>query len=220
MRIIGSIRSNSLAAVAAIVATGSLTLGVTMALFSASTTSGNNTFASGTVEVGANGASTTCAVTGMAPGDSSTNWGSGSASLTPCNYKVKYTGSAPAYLAVDILVTAGATPLYTATSSGLQLKVGAGSVTFMNGTSYTQMGGSSATVLAGTSVTNLLLSTTAAQTNDTVQFDVNYLLPTAAPNSLQGASASVTLTFHAVQAANQSIGTCVAGQQCTALTWS
>lgn len=219
MRIIGSIRSNSLAAITAILAAGSLTLGVTMALFSATTTSDTSTFASGTVEVGPDGASATCAVTGMAPGDSSTNWGSGSASLAPCNYKVKYTGSEPAYLAVDILVGAGSTPLYTATSSGLQLKVGAGAVTFMNGTSYTQMGGASATVAAGTAVTNLLLSTTAAQTNDAVQFDVNYLLPTLAPNSLQGATASITLTFHAVQAANQSTGTCVAGRQCTALTW-
>ena len=220
MRIISSVRSNSLAALAAIVAAGSLTLGVTMALFSATTTSGTNTFASGTVTVDNNGTSVTCAVTGMAPGDSSTNWGSGSASLTPCNYKVKYTGSAPAYLAVDVLVTAGSTPLYTGASSGLQLKVGAGAVTFMNGTTYSQTGGASAPVAAGTAVTNLLVSTTAAQTNDTVQFDVNYLLPTAAPNSLQGASASITLTFHAVQAANQSTGSCAAGQQCNALAWS
>lgn len=220
MRIITTVRSNSMAALAAVVAAGSLTLGVTMALFSATTTSGNNSFSSGTVEVGANGASTTCSVTNMVPGDSSTNWGSGSAALTPCNYKVKYTGTAPAYLAVDILVAAGANPLYTAGTSGLQVRVGAGSTVFMDGTSFTKMDGTNATVAAGTSITNLLVSTTAAQTNDTVQFDVNYLLPTAAPNALQGGSASVTLTFHAVQAGNQSTGTCVAGHQCTALTWS
>lgn len=219
MRLIGSIRSNTVSALAAIVAAGSLTLGVTMALFSATSTGDTNTFTSGTVEVGPNGASTTCAVTNMVPGDSSGNWGSGSASLTPCNWKVKYTGSAPAYLAVDILVTAGSTPLYTGTASGLQLRVGAGGVTFMDGTSYTKMDGTTATVAAGSAVTNLLLSTSPAATNEAVQFDVNYLLPTAAPNALQGGGATVTLTFHAVQAGNQSTGSCVAGRQCTALVW-
>lgn len=219
MRLTGSIRSNAVTALTAIIAAGSLTLGVTMALFSATDTSGTNTFASGTVEVGPDGASTTCAVTGMAPGDSSTGWGSGSRSLTPCNYKVKYTGSEPAYLAVDILIDAGTTPLYTAAASGLQMRVGAGAVTFMDGTSYTRMDGTPSAVTAGTPVTNLLLSTTAAQTGETVQFDVDYLLPTIAPNALQGGSASVSLTFHAVQAANQSTGSCVAGHQCSALSW-
>ena len=220
MKIMQSIRSNSMAAVTAIVAAGSLTLGVTMALFSATTTSNTNSFASGTVEVGPNGASTTCAVTGMVPGDSSTSWGSGSATLTPCNYKVKYTGSAPAYLGVDILVTAGSTVLYNGASTGLQLRVDSTGATFMNGTTYKAMDGSNTSVVAGTSVTNLLVSSTPAAQNDTVQFDVNYALPLAAPNSLQGGSATVTLTFHAVQSANQSIGSCVAGRQCTALTWS
>ncbi|MEY4031135.1 MAG: hypothetical protein RL573_46, partial [Actinomycetota bacterium] len=39
-------------------------------------------------------------------------------------------------------------------------------------------------------------------------------------NSLQGGTASITLTFHAVQAANQSVGSCVAGQQCSTIVWS
>ena len=36
---------------------------------------------------------------------------------------------------------------------------------------------------------------------------------------LQGADTSITLTFHAVQSANQPIGSCRAGRQCNTITW-
>jgi len=209
------------AAIATVAAATTLTLGSTMALFSASQTSASSSFTSGTVSVGLGSASATCSVTSMTPGDSSTNYGSGSVSLTPCDYKVKYTGSVAAYLAVDITVSAGSTALYTATGSGLQMKVGVnGGATVMTGTTYKNTSGADTTLAAGTPVTNILLSTTPAATNDASTFNIDYLLPLLAPNSLQGGTASITLTFHAVQAANQSVGSCVAGQQCSTIVWS
>jgi len=87
-----------LGAVAAVAATGALVVGTTSALYSATQTSASNTFNSGTVTVGLGSTSTTCAITNMVPGDSSTGYGTGSQALSQCNYKVKYTGSASAWL--------------------------------------------------------------------------------------------------------------------------
>jgi predicted ribosomally synthesized peptide with SipW-like signal peptide len=205
---------------AAIGAVGVLTLGVTLSLFSDSDTSATNTFVAGTVEVGPDGASTTCSANQIMPGDSSSNFGQGSQSLTPCNYKVKYTGTASAWLAVDILVNGGTPNLFTGTGTGLQFLVKAdGSTSIMNGTTFLSTAGSATTVTAGTVATDILVSGTPAVTNDTLQFDIDYLLPLLAPNALQGGTADITLVFHAVQSANQPIGSCVAGRQCTDITW-
>ena len=219
------------AAAAAVASIGTLTLGGTWALFSAQQSSGNNSFSAGTVTVGpGSSSSVTCNVTGMVPGDSSSAFGSLSSTLAPCAYRVKYTGSASAYLAVDVEVVApsAALPstaaLYDSSATGLQLLVtsgaGAGKVTYMNGTTYRLVDGSNATVTAGSTVNNLLLSTLAAATNDEHTFDVNYALPTLAGNGLQGGSATLRLTFHAVQAGNQSSAGCSAGRQCNTIVWS
>ena len=214
--------ASSLGSVAlAFAAVSALTVGATMALFSATQTSGSNTFAAGTVSVGLGSTSTTCTVTNMMPGDSSANYGSGSASLTPCDYRVKYTGSAAAWLAVDVAVTAGSPALYTATSSGLQLKIGVnGGASMVSGTTFKTQAGTNTTLTAGSPVTNLLVSSVPATTDDLVTFDIDYLLPLIAPNALQGGTTTVTLTFHAVQSSNQPIGGCVAGRQCSDITWS
>ena len=214
--------ASSLGSVAlAFAAVSALAVGATMALFSATQTSGSNTFAAGTVSVGLGSTSTTCTVTNMMPGDSSANYDSGSASLTPCDYRVKYTGSGAAWLAVDVAVTAGSPALYTATSSGLQLKIGVnGGASMVSGTTFKTQAGANTTLTAGSPVTNLLVSSVPATTDDLVNFDIDYLLPLLAPNSLQGGTATVTLTFHAVQSSNQPIGGCVAGRQCSDITWS
>ena len=208
------------AVAAAVAAAGTLTLGGTWALFGATESSADNTFSAGTVEVGTVAGSTTCTVSTLMPGDSSTNYGSGSASLTPCSYKVKYTGSASAWLAVDIAIGSGSPSLFTGTSTGLQLVVKNGSTTLLNGTTYKTITGTDTTATTSAAVANLLLSTTPAATDDELQFDVNYLLPLLAPNALQGGSASITLTFHAVQSSNQPIGSCVVGRQCNTIVWS
>ena len=210
-----------MASLALLGATASLTIGSTFALFSGSNSSAENTFTTGTVNVGTGPASTVCSLGALMPGDSSTNFGSGSAALTPCTYNVTYTGTAPAWLAVDVSITSGSTALYTGLSTGLQFQVGVqGGATVMNGTTYKVLAGTDTTVVSGTPVTIILLSTTPSARNDAVQFNVNYLLPLLAPNLLQGGTSSVTLTFHAVQSANQPIGSCLAGRQCNTIAWS
>jgi len=206
---------------AGVLAMGAVGLGVTSALFSDTQTSIANTFEAGSVEVGLGSTSRVCSVTDILPGDSSANYGSGSQSLLPCIYDVTYTGTSSAWLAVDIAVTGGPPALYTGSDSGLQLKLDAdGSTSFVTGTSYTTVSGSASNISSGATISNLLVSATPATQNSSVIFNLNYLLPTLAPNSLQGGAASVTLTFHAVQSANQPIGSCVAGRQCNSITWS
>ena len=205
---------------AAIGAVGALTLGMTLSLFSDSDTSAANTFVAGTVEVGPDGASTTCTVGQIMPGDSSSNFGDGSGTMTPCTYNVVYTGTAPGWLAVDVLVNGGSPNLFTGSSGGLQFRVRAdGVTTIMNGTTFADSAGSETTVVSGSTVSDILVSGAPAVTNDTVQFNIDYLLPLLAPNTLQGGTAEITLTFHAVQSANQPIGTCQAGRQCLDITW-
>jgi len=212
----------SAAVVAALASMSVMAFGATSALFSATQASGSNSFAAGTVSVGAGtGTSVTCNVTNMVPGDSSTGFGAGSGALAQCSYKVKYTGTASAWLAVDVAVSGGATNLFTGTSGGLQYLVKAnGGSTFVNGTTYKVAAGTDTTVVSGTPVTNMLVSATPAVTNGETEFDIDYELPLAAANALQGGTSSIVLTFHAVQSANNPLGSCVAGRQCTTITWS
>ena len=191
----------------------------TTALFSDSLTNSADSFTAGTVTVGNGPTSTTCSVTELAPGDSSTGYGSGSVDKVRCTFNVEYTGSLPAYLGVDVNLLNGGTALYTGAADGLQMNIAADGVPVITGTSFKNQSGVSTPVEAGSAVNNILLSTTPVNTGETVTFTVDYLLPLAAPNSLQGGSASVQLTFHAVQSANQTTS-CVAGRQCTTVVWS
>ena len=191
-----------------------------VALFSDTKTSSTNSFDAGTVSVGLGTTSTTCAVELLMPDDSSAGFGTGSQSKSTCTYAVKYTGTVDAWLAADVLVETGTPSLYTGTSNGLQYKVKvAGGPTLVNGTTFTSVAGSSAQVTAGSSVSNILLSSNPAVQGDQLEFNIDYLLPRLAPNALQGGSSTITITFHAVQSANQPIGSCVAGRQCNAITW-
>ncbi|HEV3382934.1 MAG TPA: hypothetical protein VG142_18365 [Trebonia sp.] len=205
--------------------------GLTFGLFSASGTSGANTFTSGTVTVGAGTpTSVTCSITNMVPGDSSTGAPIGGKADTPCTYNVNYTGSASAYLAVDVAIGNGSVPLYDGSATGLQLYLkDAAPTTYLTstaptaGTTFKQEGGASVSLPVGTTA-NLLVSAVPATPNTAVSYTLNYAIPLASGNTYQGGSSTVTLTFHAVQAANNPLpGDCVAGQQCNATTtflWS
>lgn len=204
---------------AAAIAVGALVMG-SMALFSDSNTSPVNGFAAGKVTVGLGTTTTTCAVTLLVPDDSSTGFGSGSGDKTPCTYDVKYTGTVGAWLAADIKIETGSPALYNAGSDGLQMKVAvANGPNLMNGTKVIAQNGTNTTVQSGTEVKNILLSSTPAANGDSLEFKVDYLLPRLAPNLLQGGSATITITFHAVQSKNQPIGGCVAGRICDDITW-
>ena len=195
-------------------------LGLSAALFTATQTSDVNTFTAGTVSVGLGTESVTCEVGQIMPGDSSSGYPAGSNDLNTCVYDVRYTGDAPAWLAVDVLVEGGSPALYNAGADGLQLRLTANdTVTMLSNTNYVDAAGTPTSIASGTTVENLLVSTTPADQGDAVVFDLDYLLPTIAPNALQGGTASITLTFHAVQSDNQPIGSCVAGRQCDTVDW-
>lgn len=205
-------------------------LGATTALFSDSEAGADNTFNSGTVTVApGSSASAVCTITEMMPGDSSTNFvgagslANGNNALAPCDFKVKYTGSASAWLAVDVVITGGATSLYTGTDGGFQTLVavdnGANIVNVVNGVTYKNTAGVNTTLVSSVAATDILINSTPAVTNEAFTFDIDYALPLAAANALQGGSATVKLTFHAVQSANQPINGCVEGQRCTGITW-
>jgi hypothetical protein len=217
--------------VATVGAAATLAGGVTFGLFSASGGSGANTFTGGTVTVGTGTpVSVNCVITNMVPGDSSGGATIGSKLDTACTYSMKYTGTATAWLAVDVAVTNGTTSLYDGTATGLQLYLKDGTpTTYLTstaptaGTTFAAQGGAATSLPAGTTA-NLLVSTIPAATNTSVLFTLNYAVPIATGNTYQGGSATVTLTFHAVQAGNNPLpGACVAGQQCNATTtflWS
>ena len=206
----------------ALAGAGSIAMGATNALFSANSSASANSFAAGTVSVDAGTpASVTCAVTTMMPGDSSAGFGSGSQGLAKCSYKVKYTGTAGAWLAVDAVVNGGTPNLFTATSTGLQYKVSVnGGTDMISGTTFKTADGTNTSIASGTPVTNLLINSVQAATNSEYSIDVEYALPLLAPNSLQGGTSSIALTFHATQSANNPIGTCVVNRQCSSITWS
>ena len=201
-----------------------LVAGFTFGLFSATQSSGANTFTAGTVTVAAGSpASVTCTISSMVPGDSSSGASAGSKTGTPCTYNVKYTGSASAWLAVDVAVSNGSTVLYDGTATCLQLYLKDAGTSYVNGTTFAQQGGGPAALAAGTT-SNLLVSTSPAANGAAVSFSLDYALPAAAGNSYQGGSTTVTLTFHAVQSGNNALPSgCAAGQQCNAgsgFAWS
>ena len=204
----------SAGALTTVAAAGTLIAGTTLGLFSATNTqTGTNSFTAGTVSQGS-AATTTCTITNMVPGDSSTGFVSPPSGRTnpqtaPCTFAVTYTGSAPAYIGVDIAV--GGTSLYDTTANGLQLQISDGT------TSYTTSG-----ALNGTS--NLLVSTTpdAGSSNTVHTLTVNYALPSGSPNTYQNLNTTLTLTIHSVQSGNNNfVGLCTAGHSCgAAANWS
>jgi hypothetical protein len=140
--------------------------------------------------------------------------------LDKCTYNVKYTGSLPAWLSVDVTVNTTGTNLYTAGATGLQFYVKNGSTSIIDGVNYKVVGGTNTPVTSGVTVEHILLNDTPVQGPNSRSFDIDYLLPLLAPNALQGGTTSIALTFNAVQSANQPIGSCVAGRQCNSITWS
>jgi len=228
-------------AVTTIGAAAALLTGATFGFFSsAGVSSGANTFSAGNVVVGLNpgGTQVTCSIGPMSPGDTQASTGN-----VACAYDVKYTGSVPGYLALDLKITgAGGTTtipygsvsaptaaqgLYDGTGNGLQFNITDGSsTTYMSGVDYNLANGTATalTPASGTaSVSDLLVNTTPVTNGATTNVTVNYSLPTSAGNAYNLATSTITLTIHAVQAANNPLpGTCTAtGNQClTGMTWS
>ncbi len=191
-----------------------------------------NSITGGAVTVGAGApASVTCTIANLVPGDSSAGAPIGSKADASCTYNVEYTGSASAWLAVDVAVANGSTALYDGTATGLQLYLNdATSTSYLasaapaDGTTYKTAAGAAAS-LPATGIQDLLVTTTAATTGTSASFTLDYALPIASGNIYQGGSARVTLTFHAVMSGDNPLpAACTtAGQQCLAgsgFAWS
>jgi hypothetical protein len=222
-------------------ALATLASGVTYGIYTATTSAEQNAFTSGTVVVKpGTGTSVVCHVTNLAPGDASSGYPAGAGvantGFTQCRYFVKYTGTVPAYLGLDVKVTnGGGAKLYDGTATGLQLLIKdsagntyVGSAAGQGGTKYTAQGGSpfTSTLASGTTVADMLVSTSAktgSPTAFTDEFTVDYNLSSTSSNDANiGGTTTITLTFHAVQAGNNSLpsGCTAAGTACTGLHWS
>lgn len=210
--------------------------GTTYGTMSNRHSSGANAFAAGTVTVGLDpgGSQVTCSITAMNGGDSSAGAPIGTGADPTCKFQVKFTGSANAWLAVDVAVADGSTSLYDGSTGGLQLYLSDGTTTYLtstatasgggSGTRYTAKGGG-ATALPTTGVTDLLVNAASGGTapGTIVHFALDYAVPAWSGSQYWGGSATITLTFHAVQAANNVPSGCTTGAQCppsAGISWS
>lgn len=229
--------------ITAIGAAATLIAGTTFGLFSATSPAQSGTFTAGTVSLTQTDTITCVIPTTVMPGDSSANFGANGGVSSTCSKAINYTGSEPAYLAVDVSWsgTAAASVAQPYPSPGtatpkklydpsdptrtIQLQLTdarntvllAGSNTL--GTSYKDASGT-ATTLPVAGAPDLLLSsaggTPFTTTNKTDTLYVDYKLPAGMTNDYQGGTVTLTLTVHAVQAAhNPNAGTtCTVGWTC------
>lgn len=210
--------AGSLTALGAIAALG---VGATFGLFSATAPGQTDKFTAGKVTL-TQTASSACTVSHMAPGDGTAGYPN-PARTNPadatCTMTVKYTGTVPADLGLN--VTLSGSGLYNSTATGLQLKVtDTGSTKYMTGTTL----GGAATTGVTPSASNLLIAANVSPTAS-YTFTVNYALPESAGNAFQTKTTTVNLKVHAVQYANNgakaTVTACAKGKKCTAITaWS
>lgn len=207
---------------AIVVATASFAAGSTLGLFSSTPAQETNSFTAGTVTLTSD-ATGACSVTDLVPGDS----------LTPCTFAATYTGSASAYVGLDVLIRtqagAGGTPAYPMSGGqGITIAVTDNQATPITYTLTTSVIACPGTPPAGSvcyAASNLLVKTTAfTSASPTVTFSTAVGMPAATGNAYQGAATQVFLTAHAVQSRNQTLpGTCTAGVTCAAaagFSWS
>ncbi len=191
-------------------------LGVSLARLSTATPTQSGSVRDGTVTLGST-AIANCPVAGLLPNGTSP---------TPCTFTATYSGSVPAYVAVDVIIEAqagaGGTKLYNPTDSSNDLQVSIGSTT----PSVTYTVPTSATTCptgapAGSScyeLDNELVSTATFSASGSIGFSVSVKLPTTSPTGYEGGTAQISLITHAVQAAHNTLSctsTPTAGQACT-----
>jgi hypothetical protein len=206
----------------AVVAASGTLVGTTLGLFTSTPGAEANTFTAGTVALAGNPAGA-CNVTGLMPGDTP----------TPCTFVATYTGTASAYLGLDVLIQtqagSGGGPLYNPPASNNALTV---AITDNQGTPVTYTVPTATTACpVGAPVgstcyarSTLLVSTAPVTATTAVTFSTAVALPLVAGNETQAAAAQVILTAHAVQSKNQTLpGGCTAGAVCAptgTFSWS
>jgi hypothetical protein len=195
-------------------ALSSLVTGSTSGRFLASRTSGNNSFAAGTLTL-TDSAIANCPVSGLLPG----------AAPGACTFTVTYSGSVAGYLAVDVLIEtqagSGGTKLYNPADSGNDLLVtiasSSPSVTYTAPTTATTCPGGAPSGSSCYELDDELVSTSAL-TSAAVTFSVSVSLPSGSATGYQGGAAQIILTAHAVQSKNNTLScsaTPAAGSPCT-----
>ena len=189
-------------------------IGSGLGLLHASETGGNNSLKAGTVTL-SNSAIASCPVTSVLPNNTS----------GACTFTATYSGSASAYLAVDVLVEtqagSGGTKLYNPgdASNDLQVTITSSSpsVTYTVPTASTTCPGGAPSGSSCYELDNELMSTSAV-TSAAVTFSVAVKVPTSSATGYQGGTAQIILTTHAAQSKNNTLS-CTAtpapGSPCT-----
>ena len=205
---------------ATVVAMGSLAFGATLGLFSSTPGGQTNTFTAGTVTLTSD-ATGACTATQLMPGDTANN----------CTFQATYTGSADAYVGLDLLIRTTAGAGHTAPEiqrSGITVTVTDNQgtpVTYTAPTVVTACPGSPPAESVCYALSNLLVKT-AVFTSATapVTFTTNVGMPASTGNEYQGSTVLVSLTAHAVQAKNQTLPPgCTVGNVCAGtgtFSWS
>jgi len=189
--------------VVTLIAASLLVVGITFSLFSASSPSQSDSFASGSVTL-TNSAMNSCPITGLLPTG---------VAATPCTFNTTYSGSTPAYLATDILIEtqagSGGTPLYQPSDVANDLQVTitstTPSVTYTVPSVSTPCPSSASAGSVCYGLDNELVATTPFAAPSTVGFAVSVSLPTSSSTGYQGGTARVILTTHAVQSAHNTL---------------
>jgi hypothetical protein len=214
-------RPLALGGIAVVAASGTL-VGTTLGLFTSTPGAEANTFTAGTVALAGNPAGA-CSVTNLMPGDSP----------PACTFVATYSGTASAYLGLDVLIQtqagSGGGKLYNPPAANNALTV---TITDNQATPVTYTVPTVATTCpvgapAGSTcyaLANLLVSTAPITATTAVTFSTAVTLPLAAGNETQAAAAQVVLTAHAVQSKNQTLPAgCTAGAACAptgTFSWS
>jgi len=225
-------------ALATVGAVTTLVAGMTFGLFSATTPVQSNTFTAGKVSFGTPGG-LACNVANAQPGDSGTctlqeTYNGTASSGAYLGLDVAITGAsgtpvAPYSPTSTLPAPTAANGLYDGTVNGLQVEISDGQATpvyYMNangaqsGAGYnvagTYLGGSATTSgSASASAADLLVNTTPFTSSTTITWTVNWSLPSSAGNAYDGATTTIALLVHAVQAGNQTFtGSCAVGKTC------
>jgi hypothetical protein len=142
-----------------------------------------------------------------------------------CTFTATYAGSAPAYLALDVLIEtqagAGGSKLYSPTDPSNALNVtitsSSPSVTYTVPTTATTCPGGAPSGSSCYELDNELVSTSAL-TSAAATFSVSVTLPQNSATGYQGGKAQLILTAHAAQSRNNTLACSAApaaGSPCT-----
>jgi hypothetical protein len=192
--------------------------GVTLGALSGASPDQVTSLAAGTVTLDSD-TSGTCTVASMMPGSMP----------SPCSLTGTYSGSTPAYLAVDVTIETqsgnGGTTLYNPSDSGHDLQVAISStspsVSYTVPVTATTCPGSAPSGSTCYGLDNEIASLTPfTSASGPVTIHTTVSLPANSTPRYRGGAAQVILSVHAAQSGNNSATGCTAGETCDAVRWS